>query len=168
MVGSGSPVTAACTTTVQVTVGSMLTLANSKGALVDLGTITPGGAASVPVKDTLTVVTNNAAGYVLKLSMVGTDKNLNRDTTSGGSAATFIPTAGGAALGSASVSGWGFSQDSGTTWAAVPAVGAPVTLKTLNAPTVGDTTDVYYGAQASAAQASGVYKNDVVYTAVVN
>jgi hypothetical protein len=134
-------------------------------------------------KDTVTVTTNNSAGYTLRLeSTSGTSSKLENgaeyfDTTTGTAASPVT----------LSNNEWGYRIDSALgfgagpttavsnqtssslTFAGLPLLGAPQTIKTTASSALsGDATDVWYGIRADMTKPAGTYSATVVYTAVAN
>ena len=140
-------------TTVNVRIGETITLAMTGSNPTNIDA-TPGGAAATATQ-TATVSTNSAGGYNLTLSMIGSDQKLNN----GGNAIDPVTST---ALGGDE---WGYSLDSGTTYSAVPVVGAPVTIDTAAGAVTGQAKTVTFGAKVTSALPSGNYTNQVVYTA---
>jgi hypothetical protein len=57
---------------------------------------------------------------------------------------------------------------SSSTWAGVPASGAPNTLKTTSSGATNDSTTVWYAARVTTSQPNGTYSDTVTYTATSN
>ena len=168
-------------TTVSSAISAVITLLTSSGT-VTLDSIPTGGGVQTIASDTVTVSTNDSAGYVLKLNETAAASAL----TSGGN--TIPATAGTFATPIAeAVNTWGYRVDnlgtfgagptspvlntaiSGTVkFAAVPATASPQTLKTTAVTASNDTTTVWYGVAVSTATPSGTYTNSVTYTALAN
>jgi hypothetical protein len=168
-------------TTVSSAIGSIITLLTSSGT-VNLDSTPTGVGVQTIASDTVTVSTNDAAGYTLKLNETGAASAL----TSG--ANTIPATAGTFGTPIAEVADtWGYRVDSLGTFgagpttgganaaisgtikfAAVPATASPQTLKTTAATASNDTTTVWYGVAVSTATPSGTYTNSVTYTALAN
>jgi hypothetical protein len=167
-------------TTVSSAIGSIITLLTSSGTVTLDSTPTAGGVQTI-ASDTVTVSTNDAAGYTLKLNETAAASAL----VSGGNS---IPaTAGTFGTPIAEVANtWGYRVDSLGTFgagpttgainaaigaakfAAVPATASPQTLKTTATTASSDVTTVWYGLAVSTATPSGTYTNSVTYTAVAN
>jgi hypothetical protein len=167
-------------TTVSSAIGSIITLLTSSGT-VTLDSVPTGAGVQTIASDTVTVSTNDAAGYTLKLNETAASSAL----VSGGNS---IPaTAGTYGTPIAEVANtWGYRVDglgsfgagptSGASstaigsakFAAVPATASPQTLKTTATTASSDTTTVWYGLAVSTATPSGTYTNSVTYTAVAN
>ena len=167
-------------TTVSSAIGSIITLLTSSGTVNLDSTPTASGVQTI-ASDTITVSTNDAAGYTLKLNETAAASAL----TSGSN--TIPATAGTYAAPIAeAVNTWGYRVDSlgsfgaGPTsgvqnaaigaakFAAVPATASPQTLKTTATTATNDTTTVWYGVAVNTATPSGTYTNSVTYTAVAN
>lgn len=150
---------ATATTTVSGTIDPTLSITSS--GVVDMGTISPTGATRVEAaggSDTVTVTTNNSAGYKLDLEMnSGSNNNNLVNGTSDLLAAGDVATA----------NTWGYRLGTSGAYAAVPVNGSPVQLATQSTPSVaaGDARTVEYNFSANAAQAAGTYSGTVLYTA---
>jgi hypothetical protein len=144
--------------------------------------VAPSGAGAQTIaSDTVTVSTNNAAGYNLKLA----EATASSDLVSG---SDIIPASSGTQASPvvAAVNTWGYRVDGlggfgagptsaasnqpigSRTFAAVPATASPNTLKTTSAPATNDTTTVWYQVSADTSTPPGTYTNTVIYTAVTN
>lgn len=144
--------------------------------------VAPSGAGAQTIaSDTVTVSTNNVAGYILKLAEAGASSDL----VSGGDT---IPAVSGtqASPVAATANTWGYRVDSlggfgagptsaasnqaigSLTFAAVPATASPNTLKSTSAPATNDTTTIWYQVTADTSTPPGTYTNTVIYTAVTN
>lgn len=175
---SASAVTA--NTTINATVNPTITVASTGTVTL---TLTPGVAAvESRASDTVTVNTNDTAGYTLTLADADAVTNLvSGANTIGAHAGTFaVPTAlannkWGYALagGNFTASYTPISNETGSTdkWAGMPATGSPQTLKTTATTATNDTTTVWYGVKVDSTQPSGVatpYSDSVTYTATAN
>lgn len=180
----GAPIAASAasqsaTTTINATVGSVISISTGSTVNVSL-TPTAGGVVS-SASDTVTVSTNNSAGYTLGLANNDATTNL----VSGGN--TIAAHAGTQASPTAlAANTWGYrvvsvggfgagaysaetnNGSSSSTWAGVPATGSPNTIKTTAATASGDTTTVWYGVRANSAKVGGTYTDIVTYTATTN
>ncbi len=175
---SASAVTA--NTTINATVNPAITVASTGTVTL---TLTPGASAvESRASDTVTVNTNDTAGYTLTLA----DSDATTTLVSGANniaahAGTFaVPTAlatnkWGYALagGSFSATYTAISNETSSTdkWAGMPATGSPQTLKTTATTASNDTTTVWYGVKVDNTQPSGVgtpYSDQVTYTATAN
>jgi hypothetical protein len=171
---------ATTTTTVSSAIGSAINLLSSSGTVNLNVTPTPSGAQTT-ASDTVTVSTNNSAGYTLQLAETTASSTL----TSGSN--TIAATTGTQASPTALVANrWGYRVDGvggfgagptsgissaaiGTvTYAAVPATASPNTLKTTATTANNDTTTVWYSVAANNSTPSGTYTNSVTYTATTN
>lgn len=169
--------------TVRAIVSAAITLTTtSQGTSnnVDLN-LTPGASPVLTsASDTLTVNTNNSAGYLLTLADADTTYSL----TSGGNtiAASANPIGTAAAL---ATNTWGFALPGGTgfdatysvesnstsstsKWSAIPAQGSPYTLKSTSSTASNDQTVVWYAAKVDNTKPTGTYTDQVVYTATAN
>lgn len=167
-------------TTINASVGSTISMTTS--GTVSISVTPTGSGAMSSQSDTVSVSTNNAAGYVLTFS--------NNDTTTslanGGN--TIAADAGTQAVPSSSLTNnrWGYRVDgvggfgagatsaetnvasSAYSWAGVPSSASPNTLKTTSATASGDTTTVWYGLKADTTNPNGTYTDTVTYTATTN
>lgn len=144
--------------------------------------VTPSGAGAQTIaSDTVTISTNNSAGYTLKLA----ESTAQTALISGSDT---IPAIGGtqASPVAATANTWGYRVDGlggfgagptsaasnqaigVRTFAAVPATASPNTLKTTSTTATNDTTTVWYQVSANTSTPAGTYTNTVVYTAVTN
>ena len=173
-VGTSSPSTTAIGTPLYITLSSLPT--------INLN-VTPDSAGRISSQaNTATVSTNNANGYTLQLSTTSSSRNLTR---SGGSE-TLTPSSGSSSSpGALATNTWGYRVDntgsfgSGTyletnvtssvfTWAGVPGVSSPTTLRTTSSTASNDQTTIWYGMKAASDKPSGNYINTILYTAIVN
>lgn len=192
-----SSMTEAVGTTVQSVVsGSITAFSNSNPTTTDINVSSASGVKQSINKDTVSVSTNNGTGYTLKLADGDTSNDMC--ITPGGSCtgvpSTSATSSSPAIMSGANQ--WGYHIDDGTTtwcstasncaaglslpstsqntsttlkFAQVPlSSGTADTLKTTSTTASGDTTDVFYAINVDPTQASGTYKDDVVYTATVN
>ena len=171
---------ATTTTTINSQINSTISLLTSNGT-VNVNVIPSAAGAQTTSSDTVTVSTNNSAGYNLQLAT----STANRALTSGSNT---IAAASGtfAAPAALTANTWGYRVDglgtfgagptsalssqsiSSTTFAGVPASTTPQTLKTTSSTASNDTTTVWYSVAANTTQPSGTYTNSVTYTAVAN
>jgi hypothetical protein len=166
-------------TTVNATVGSVISMSTSTTVGISL-TPTSGGVVS-SASDTVSVSTNNTTGYVLTLANADATTNL----VSGGNtiAAHTGTQASPTALANntwgyrvVSVGGFGAgaynaetnNASSSSTWAGIPATGSANTIKTTASTASGDTTTVWYGVKVNSTKANGTYTDTVTYTATTN
>jgi hypothetical protein len=168
-------------TTVSSVVSPVISLLTSTGT-VNVNVVPTGAGAQTLASDTVTVSTNDSAGYVLQLAETAASGSLvsggNNITGSTGTQA--VPIA-------MTVNTWGYRVDSvggfgaGATtgqsstaisgtikFAGVPATASPNTLKTTATTASNDVTTVWYGVAANTTQPSGTYTNSVTYTATAN
>ena len=170
---------ATASTTISSAIASVVTISSSGTVNVNV-TPTASGAQTIAA-DTVSVSTNDTAGYTLQLNETGASSSLvsggNTITAvSGTQASPVVETAGKwgyrvdgvGGFGAGPTSGASNQAISGTTFAAVPATGSPNTLKTTSSTASGDTTSVWYGVAADSTQPSGTYTNSVTYTATGN
>ena len=170
----------AATTTVSSTLGSVISVASGVNVSIN-ATPTAGGVQTIG-SDTVTVSTNDAAGYTLKLAETTASSTLTNGSNT-------IPASSGtlASPVAESVNTWGYRVDgiggfgSGPTtsassaaisgsikFAEVPATASPDTIKTTSTTATNDTTTVWYGVAVNTSIPSGSYTNSVTYTAVAN
>lgn len=172
-------------TTINATVDAVISITTASPVAISL-TPTAGGVVS-SASDTVTVNTNNSAGYELTLKDTDTSSNL----VSGGNNIT--PHTGTMAASTALTNGtWGFAIATGTTgaesnnfdasysaennnasstskWAGMPiSSGTAYKLKDTAAVATNDTTTVWYGAKVNTSQVAGTYTDTVTYTATTN
>lgn len=164
-------------TTIQATVGS--TISVSSGPTVSMN-LAPGGTAVVSsASDTVSVSTNNTAGYTLTLADTDADTSLvsGANSIAAHTGTHAAPTALANNTWGYAVAGGAFdatytalTNDTSTTskWAGVPASSSPVTLKTTSTTASADTTTVWYGVKVNASQPTGTYSDQVTYTATTN
>jgi hypothetical protein len=192
-----SSITQAVGTTVQSVVsGSITAFSNTNPTTTSIDVSSASGVKQSINKDTVSVSTNNATGYTLKLADADTSNDM---CVTPGGGCTGIPSTSATSTTPAFMSAanqWGYHIDNGTTtwcstavncaslltlpststaasatlkFAKVPlSSGTADTLKTTATTASGDTTPVYYAINVDPTQASGTYKDDVVYTATVN
>jgi hypothetical protein len=167
------------TTTISSQVSSVISLSTSGTVNVN---VTPAGAGVQTIaNDTVTVSTNDTAGYTLQLGETGAGTTLlsGSNTIAADSGTQTTPTAETAGT-------WGYRVDSiggfgaGPTtsasntaigsikFAGVPASGSPNTIKTTATTATNDTLSVWYGVAVNTAQPTGTYTNSVTYTATAN
>jgi hypothetical protein len=168
-------------TTISSVISPIISLFTSSGT-VNINVLPTGAGAQTIASDTLTVSTNDSAGYTLQLAETGASSALtsgaNTIAASGGTQAVPVAMA---------VNTWGYRVDgiggfgagptssaasaaiSGTIkFAAVPATAAPNTIKTTAVPATNDTTSVWYAVAVNTSQPTGTYTNSVTYTATAN
>lgn len=175
-----SAVSTTATTTINATVGSVISMTSSTTVAISV-TPTASGAMS-SASDTVSVSTNNTAGYILKLSDGDTVTNLvsgaNTIAADAGTQGTPSTTLTNNRWGYRvdSVGGFGAGPTSAETniassvykWAGVTSSASPNTLKTTATTASADTTTVWYGVKADSTQPNGTYTDTVTYTAVTN
>jgi hypothetical protein len=167
-------------TTINASIASVISMTTSGTVSISV-TPTSSGAMS-SASDTVSVSTNNTAGYALTLS----DSNTNTDLVKGSD--TITADAGTQASPSNTLTNnrWGYRVDSvggfgaGPTsaetnvsssaykWAGVPSSAAPNTLKSTATTASGDTTTVWYGVKSDSTKPNGIYTDTVTYTATTN
>lgn len=174
-----SAASSSANTVINATVNSVISITTASPVAISL-TPTVGGVVSSS-SDTVTVNTNNTAGYTLTLA----DNDANTNLVSGGNN---IAAHGGTQAAPTALANntWGYRVDgvggfgagpyaqetnngsSTSTWAGVPATGTPNTLKTTSSVATNDATTVWYGVRATSSQPNGVYTDTVTYTATTN
>jgi hypothetical protein len=182
VVGTTAVVSAlTATTTISSSLGVVISLLTTSGTVnVD---VTPSGAGAQSIQsDTVTVSTNDPAGYTLTLqeTSASTDLVSGSDTIPHSSGSQASPVAMSANTWGYAVAGVGGFNASGYTstnsaaisgslkFAAVPDNGSPNTIKTTSSTASSDPTSVWYAVAANTSQASGTYTNSVTYTATTN
>lgn len=176
---SASALTAS--TTITSAIGKTISLLTSNGT-VTLDSNPTGSGVQTIASDTVTVSTNDSAGYTLKLAETGAQSTMS----SGGNTIAASTGTQGTPIAQA-VNTWGYRVDSlggfgvgpttsatnaaisGTIkFAGVPATASPDTLKTTAATASNDVTTVWYGLAVNTSTPSGTYTNGVTYTATAN
>lgn len=179
-----SAVNATSNTTINATVNAVVSISSGPSVAISL-TPTAGGVVS-SASDTVTVSTNNSAGYTLSMKDADTSANL----VSGGNNIT--PHASLTTPGVLVNGTWGWAVNSGTTgvgisgfdasysaennnvsstsnWVGVPlSSGSASTIKATSTTASNDATTVWYAARVNASQPTGVYTDTVTYTATTN
>jgi hypothetical protein len=167
-------------TTISSNLSAVISLLTSNGT-VTINAIPTGTGVQTIASDTVTVSTNDASGYTLKLGETSASSALvsggNSIAASTGNQTTPIAEV---------ANSWGYRVDSlggfgtGPTsavssvaigalkFAAVPATASPDTLKTTATTASNDTTTVWYGIAANTTAPNGTYTNSVTYTATAN
>jgi hypothetical protein len=182
-------------TTLSSVVSANITAFTTNGT-VNVNTSSASGIKQTVNTDTVTISTNDTAGYTLKLE---DGNNSDALCTSPGAGCTGIPATSGTfatpiIMSVANV--WGYHIDDGTTtwcstasncgatfgtslssnqatsatlkFAKVPVAASPDTLKTTASTASSDTTNIWYGVNIDPTQASGTYTDSVTYTATAN
>lgn len=169
------------TTTISSVIGAGINLLTTSGT-VNIDAVPNGSGVQTIASDTVTVSTNDSAGYTLTLGETSATTTLTSgsNTIAATSGTQTTPTA-------LTANSWGYRVDgvggfgagpttsvsnaaiSGTVkFAAVAASGSPNTLKTTATTASNDTTTVWYGVAVNTTAASGTYTNGVTYTATAN
>jgi len=165
-------------TTINANLGSTISITTSGSVALNVTPVSGGSQTSA--SDTVSVSTNNSAGYTLTLADSDADTDLvNGGNTIGAHAGTQAsPTV-------LANNSWGYRVDSiggfstggavesnvtssTITYAGVPATGAPNTIKTTATTASGDTTTVWYAVKADTTNPNGTYSDTVTYTATTN
>ena len=167
-------------TVITANIGSTISVQSTSNVALNINpTATQAKASSG--KATVTVSTNNATGYNLKIGMNGADRNLNKatDNITARAGTLAAPTA-------LANNTWGYRvenvggfnagnitpennvNDLAGTFAGVPAQNAEEEIKNHNAAVQSNTTDVLFGAKVDATKPSGAYTGTVVFTATAN
>jgi hypothetical protein len=166
-------------TTISTTIASVISVTSSGTVTADV-TPTVSGAQTTS-SDSVSVTTNDSAGYTLQLEDANANTSLvsggnTIDATTGTQASPIALTAGRWGYRVDGVGGFGAGPTSGgsstaigaVTYAGVPASGAPNTLKTTATTASADITTVWYSVAANATQPTGTYSDTVTYTALAN
>ena len=169
------------TTTISSVIGAGINLLTTSGT-VNIDAVPNGSGVQTIASDTVTVSTNDSAGYTLTLgeSSATTTLTSGSNTIPAVSATQASPAA-------ETANSWGYRVDSvggfgaGPTssasnasisstikFAPVAASGSPDTLKTTSTTASNDTTTVWYGVAVDTSAPSGTYTNGVTYTATAN
>lgn len=135
---------------------TFLSIATSGDVALDL---TPGGGpTTVSAVGTVTVTTTDVLGYKLYIRGLSTQQMTTSTGSTLDASSNVIP-------GTLAVNTWGYSLDSGTTYAGLTT--NDVLLRTTNVPrTAGEVTSITYGANVDNQTAAGAYSVSVIYTAV--
>jgi len=170
----------AATTSVSSTISPVISLFTTSGTVNVNATPTSGGVQTI-ASDTVTVSTNDSAGYTLKLGETSATTTLTSGSnTIAASTGTFgtpiaetanywgyrIDGAGG--FGAGPTSSASNAAIGGIKFAGVAPSGSPDTLKTTATTASNDTTTVWYGVAVNTTAPSGTYTNSVTYTATAN
>jgi hypothetical protein len=162
VVSAANPATDTGTTTVNVSVGSVITLGNGTTDVNIAPTVGQTGTAV----QTLTVTTNSSSGYQLKIAM-------NSASTSLVSGANNITaTTNGTTAGLLQNNTWGYNYSTSNVAASdflsIPSQGSPVTIASSTTTASAVPTYVTFGALPTASLPTGTYAGSVLYTAVTN
>ena len=166
-------------TTINAQINSVISVTSTPTVSL---TVTPvaAGARMSSAQGTVTVGTNNASGYNLKIAM----QTATRDLVNGSNTIA-AHTGTKTAPSNLADNTWGYRVDgvgtfgSGTTaesnvasssktWAGVPASGGGDEIKNTSTPASGDATTVWFGVSATSTKPNGTYTGTVVYTAITN
>lgn len=171
-------------TTINATINAVISMTTSGTVAISL---TPTGSGVVSsASDTVTVNTNNAAGYNLQLADSDATTTLvsGANTIAAHTGTKTAPTA-------LATNTWGVAVPTATTgigtngfdasysaesnstsstskWAGVPASGSPMLLKSTASTASNDTTTVWYAVKVDTAKPTGTYSDTVTYTATTN
>lgn len=170
----------AADTTVTSTIGSVMSLFTTSGTVTLNATPTAGGVQTT-ASDTVTISTNNTAGYTLQLAETTAATALTSGSntipaTSGTQASPTALTAnqwgyrvdGTGGFGAGPTSALSSAAIGSVTYAGVPATASPNTIKTTATTATNNTTTVWYSVAVNTATPTGTYTNSVTYTAVNN
>lgn len=165
-------------TTINSTVGSVLSVFTATPSPVDVS-VTPTSAGAQSIASSTVTVGTNGPGYTLQIS----DKDTNTNLVSG--ANNIAATSGTYASPAALTPGtWGYRVDGVGTFGAgptsavssgalspllfagVPSSASPQSIRNTSTSTTGDSTVFWYSVAANTAQAAGTYSDVVTYTAV--
>lgn len=168
------------TTTVSSAIGSIISLFTTNTTVNINATPSAGGVQTI-ASDTVTISTNNATGYTLKVAETTGVNTLtsgaNTIAASAGTLASPIAMAvntwgyrvvGAGGFGATATSAVSSAAIGALTFAAVPATATPDTIKTTATTATSDTTTVWYGVAVNTSKPSGTYTNSVTYTATTN
>lgn len=171
---------ATTSTTISSQIGSVISLLSSDGTVNINATPNASGVQTI-ASDTVTVSTNDAAGYTLKLAETGASSTMTSGSNtiaavSGTQSSPVAETANSWGYRVDGVGGFGAGPTTSVSnaaigslkFAAVPATASPDTLKTTSSAASNDTTAIWYGLAADLSAPSGTYTNSVTYTAVAN
>jgi hypothetical protein len=171
---------ATASTTISSQISAVISLLTTNGT-VNVNVLPTSGGVQTIASDTVTVSTNDSAGYTLQLAETGAGTSLTTGTNniaaSSGTAAVPIPMVndtwgyrvdGLAGFGAGPTSGQSSLATTSLKFAAVPATASPQTLTSTSGTATNATTTVWYGVAADTSQPSGIYTNSVTYTAVTN
>lgn len=168
------------TTTVSSSIGSVISLFSTSGT-VNINATPTGSGVQTIASDTVTISTNNSAGFTLSLAETTAASAL----TSGGNTIPATTGTQGTPI-ALTANRWGYRVDGlggfgagptsavsnqaigSATFAAVPATASPNTLKTTATTATNNVTTVWYGVAVNTATPTGTYTNSVTYTAVTN
>lgn len=167
-------------TTINATVGSAITVTSVSPVAISL-TPTAGGVVS-SASDAVTVNTNSTLGYTLTFADSDASANLvsggnNITPVSGGTFASPVVLTNGTwgyrivglgGFGGTAYTGETDAGSSTSTWAAVPVSGSPQTIKAPTGVATNDVTTFWYGVKVNSSQPTGVYTDQVTYTATAN
>jgi len=160
-------------TTINATIAPVITV--SSGATVAF-TMTPTGAfAESNGSNTVTVSTNNSAGYNLTLAdadatltLVSGGNSIAASANTFASPATLALNTWGFGVGGLGTFSASYSSETDATTSTLKYAGilaTPVTIKTTGTTASGDTTTVWYAAKVDTTKPTGVYSDTVTYTA---
>lgn len=168
------------TTTINSVISPVISLFTTSGT-VNLNVTPTAAGAQTTASDTVTISTNDSAGYTLKLSGTTTNTNLvsganNIAATTGTPAAPIALTSGTWGYRIDSAGGFGAGPTSvinsavigALTYAGVPSSATPVTLATTAAVATNAVTTVWYSTADNYSVPSGTYTQQVTYTATAN
>ncbi len=157
-----------------------ISITMSTSGSVALPGLTPAErAVTSSASDTVSVSTNNSAGYTLLLAdkdatsaLTSADSIISAHAASGSAPTALATNAWGYALAGglfdASYSTLNSSASSAARFAGVPASGAASVIKTTSAAEMRAKTTVWYAVKVDANKAAGIYKDTVTYTAIAN
>lgn len=163
-------------TIINAEIASVISITTS--GTVNINVTPVGGGSQSSASDTVSVSTNNTAGYTLTLANAdGTSSLVNGGNTITAHAGTQAsPTAlANNSWGYAVASVGGFDSDytpalsnatsSASKWAGVPVSSSPNTLKDTSSTASDDVTTVWYSVKADTTKPNGTYTDTVTYTA---
>ena len=167
-------------TTINSTLSSLISIAST--GTVTLNVLPSGSGSQTIGSDTVTVNTNNSAGYTLSIASSSGSNSLisganSIPASSGTQASPVVQAANTWGYCVSGVGGFGATCPSVTAsnqaigsnkFAGVPVSGSPNTIITSSVPAVNATTTVWYAVAANTSQATGTYSATVIYTATAN
>lgn len=167
-------------TTISSAIGSTIGLIQSSHN-VDIDATPNSAGVQTTAKDTVTVSSNNSAGYTLKLGESTADDTLKSGSNSIAAASgTFSAPAaltantwgyrvdGAGSFGAGSTTALSNATIGAVTYAKVAVTASPDTLENTDAVANNDATEVWYSVAVDNDTPSGTYTNEVTYTATTN
>lgn len=162
-------------TTINANIGSSITIGTSTTVTLNIIPVTGGSQTSA--KDTVTISTNNAAGYDVTLAdsdattnLVNGGNNITTAATTPSTAAALSNNTWGWHVDGLSSFGSGGAVESNVTtssikYAGMPSSSSPFNIKTSSTTASADTVEVWYAAKVDTSKPNGTYSDIVTYTA---